>query len=881
MKTLIVLFSFITAVGYAAEVDSASTPRPDVRALRTTEHIEIDGILSEDIWRDAPVAPYFIQKNPNEWEPETEKTLVSILYDDEALYVGARMFDRSPDSIVARLGRKDVEQNSDDFFIAVDPYNDHRTGFFFGIDAAGTVHDGVLYNDEWTDNSWDGVWEARATIDSLGWRAEMRIPFSQLRYHKADQQLWGIDFRRIIRRKNEETYITFQPKNGSGFTSRFVHLVGIENIKPARQIEVMPYVTTRAEYIHYPSGDPFHNGSRYAPEIGLDLKVGLGSNLTLTGTINPDFGQVEVDPAVVNLSDVETFYQEKRPFFVEGATIFNFGQGGATNFWNFNFPVPTHFYTRRIGRTPRGEVPDADYTDIPSGTRILGAAKLTGKLGESWNFGTIQAVTGREHAQFANSGESNRIEIEPPTYYSVVRAQREFDDSRQGLGFLMNSTLRSFSDDKLRIDMNNSSHVFGIDGWTFFDSDKTWVMSGWTEISHVRGTTDRMIELQENSQHYHQRPDAKSYSVDRTATSMTGYAGRLLVNKQKGNVLFNGSFGVVDPKFEPNDLGFLSRTDVINMHAGGGYRWTEVGSFYRTMGAIAAGFQNFDFDGNVTWRGIFLDTWITFLNYYYIELWGAFNPPTITTRRTRGGPVSIHPGGYEISLSANSDNRQKVMFTTFFDAYLGQGSKNWYGNVGMTWHPVSNISLSFSPDYSRNVENTQWIDVFDDPTATATFGKRYVFGKMDQTTVSANIRLDWTFTPRLSLQLFVQPLISAGDFLEFKELGRPGSYEFPVYGTQGSTIALDDGTYTVDPDGNGPAASFTFDNPQYNYTSIRGNAVLRWEYMPGSVFFFVWTQSRSNDRQIGQFEFGPSAEKLWRMVPDNIFMVKMTYWWNQ
>jgi hypothetical protein len=883
MKSPIISIVFIlfTTLGYAESIDSASVPRPDIRALRTMDRIVVDGILSEDIWRDAPVAPYFIQRDPNEWEPETEKTLVSILYDDDAIYVGARLFDRSPDSIVARLGRKDVEQNSDDFFIALDPYNDHRTGFYFGIDAAGTVHDGVIYNDEWTDNSWDGVWEGRATIDSLGWCAEMRIPFSQLRYHQNDQQIWGIDFRRIIRRKNEESYITFQPKNGSGFTSRFVHLIGIENIKPSRQIEIMPYATTRAEYIHYPSDDPFHNGSKYTPDIGLDLKIGLGSNLTLTGTVNPDFGQVEVDPAVVNLSDVETFYQEKRPFFVEGATIFNFGYGGVTNFWNFNFPMPTFFYTRRIGRAPHGEVPDADYTDVPAGTKILGAAKLTGKLGESWNFGTIQALTGREYARISNSGETSRIEVEPPTYYSVIRAQREFDDSRQGLGFLVNSTLRSFADDRLRIDMNNNSHVFGIDGWTSFDSSKTWVLSGWTEMSHVRGTTDRIIELQENSQHYFQRPDAESYSVDRTATSMTGFAGRFLVNKQKGNVLFNGSFGIINPKFEPNDLGFLSRTDVIDMHVGGGYRWTDVGSFYRQLGWVAAGFQSFNFDGNLTWRGIFCESWIQFLNYYYIDIWGAYNPRTITTRRTRGGPASVHPGGFQTYIYASSDSRQEVIFDTYLNVYNGIGSKNWNSYIGLTWHPMSNISLSFSPSYTRNIENTQWIDVFDDPYAMETYGKRYVFGKMDQTTISANIRLDWTFTPQLSLQLFVQPLISAGDFLEFKELARPGTYDFPVYGTQGSTISLDNGTYIVDPDGGGPAAPFSFDNPQYNYTSIRGNAVLRWEYMPGSVLFLVWTQSRSNDRELGQFQLGPSAEKLWRMVPDNIFMIKMSYWWNQ
>ncbi len=881
MKILVIPFFFTAAIGVAAADDSTSVPRPDVRAIRTQERIVIDGILSEGAWQNATVVSDFLQRDPDEGAQPTEKTNVRILYDDNALYVGARLFDHAPDSIVARLGRRDVDQNSDDFFIGFDPYNDHRTGFYFGIDAAGTYHDGVFYNDEWTDGSWDGVWEGKAKIDSLGWCVEMRIPFSQLRYHKGDHQIWGIDFLRDIRRKNEADYLVYTPKNGSGFVSRFVHLVGIEKIAPFHHIEIMPYLTTRAEYLHYPSGNPFHNGSKYSPGVGLDLKFGLGSNLTLTGTINPDFGQVEVDPAVVNLSDVETFYQEKRPFFIEGATIFNFGYGGATSFWNFNFPTPNFFYTRRIGRAPHGSLPDADFTDVPSGTRILGAAKLTGKLGNSWNFGTIQAVTGREYARLSNAGMTSYLEIEPPTYYGIIRGQREFNDSRQGIGFLTTSTVRSFTDDRLRADMNSSSHTVGIDGWTFFDSDKTWVLSGWTEMSHVRGTADRMIALQEDAQHYFQRPDAKSYSVDRTVTSITGFAGRLLVNKQKGNIVFNSSFGIINPKFDDNDLGFLWRTDVINMHVGGGYRWTEPGSLFRQANVLAAGFQNFDFDGNLTWRGVYFDSWMQFLNYYSIEVAGAYNPETVNTRRTRGGPVSFNPRGYQANLFVNSDNRKEFVINTYFNAYVSEDSKDWNGGVGVTWHPASNVSVSLSPDYSRNVENTQWVDVFDDPYATATYGKRYVFGKMDQTTLSANIRLDWTFTPKLSLQLFIQPLISAGDFLDFKELARPHSYDLLVYGTYGSIITKDGGTYTVDPDGSGPAASFTFDNPQYNFTSIRGNAVLRWEYMPGSILYFVWTQSRSNDTAIGEFNFGPSADKLWRMVPDNIFMIKMTYWWNR
>ena len=878
---VVLLLTLVTTVVNAQTGDSLHVTPPDIHAVRTAQLIVIDGKLNEACWKDAPETTDFVQRDPKEWAPATEPTSVRVLYDDNALYVGVHLYDSHPDSIVARLGRKDVGQSSDDFVVGIDPYNDHQTGFYFGVDAAGTCQDGNLYNDMWSDDSWDGVWEGVSVIDSVGWSLEMRIPFSQLRYHQSDQQIWGIDFERHIRRKNEDDYITFTPKNGSGNVSRFVHLVGMENIEPSHQVEIMPYITSRAEYLHYPSGDPFHHSSKYTPDIGVDMKIGLGSSMTLTGTINPDFGQVEVDPAVVNLSDVETYFQEKRPFFIEGSSIFNFGYGGVSNFWDFDFPVPTFFYTRRIGRAPQGSIPSADYSDVPPGTRILGAAKLTGKIDGSWNVGTIQAVTGREYARLSTSGVMSSAEVEPATYYGVIRGQREFNDSRQGIGFLTTSTVRSFADDRLRTDMNNSSHVVGIDGWTSFDSDKTWVLSGWTEMSQVRGTTDRMIALQENSQHYFQRPDAKSYSVDSSATSMTGFAGRFLVNKQKGNILFNSSFGFLDPKFEQNDLGFLSRTDVVNMHAGGGYKWTEVTPWYRQLGAIAAGYQSFDYDGSLTSRGVYYESWCEFPNHYYVDIWGWKNFETVNTRRTRGGPLTLNPPGFQFSLYSNTNTNEPFVLSPYYHGYTSTSSKSWNTGFSVTWHPASNISLSVGPDYSKDIENTQWVGAFDDPTATSTYGKRYVFGKMDQTTISANIRLDWTFTPRLSLQLFVQPLISAGDFLDFKELARPGTYDFPVYGRNGSTIAMNNGEYTVDPDGSGPALPFSFSNPQYNFTSIRGNMVLRWEYMPGSVLFLVWTQSRSNDQEIGDFAFGPSVDKLWRMVPDNIFMVKMTYWWNQ
>ena len=395
-------------------------------AIHLDKPITIDGKLTEDVWKKDTGVSNFIQRDPVEGVEPTRKTVVYVAYDNEAIYIGARMFD-SPDSIVSRLSRRDVDVTTDGFLAYLDPYNDKRSGFYFALSAAGTLYDGVLYNDDWSDNSWDGVWEGKVNIDKDGWTAEMRIPFSQLRFDDKKNNIWGINFKRIIARRNENDYLVYVPKNESGFVSHFAELKGLNNIHPSDKIEILPYITTRAEYSLHDPNNPFYDGSRYTPAAGVDLKMGLGSNLTLNATVNPDFGQVEIDPAVINLSDVETYFDEKRPFFVEGSTVFNFGYGGANSYWGFNWGGPNFFYSRRIGRPPQGSIPDNNFSDAPEGTHILGAAKLTGKVFNSWNIGVISALTQREFADYSVDGNKSSVEVEPLTYYGVVRGQKEIN----------------------------------------------------------------------------------------------------------------------------------------------------------------------------------------------------------------------------------------------------------------------------------------------------------------------------------------------------------------------------------------------------------------------------------------------------------------------
>ena len=873
LKKLILLLAAAISIPNFAKNDV------NVTAVKTSQEIIIDGLLTEEIWRHEFPVTIFIQREPDEGKEPSQKSEVRLVYDDNYLYVGANLFDTSPDSIIARLSRRDVEINTDNFLVCIDSYNDKRSGVYFGVSAAGTLIDGTIYNDSWTDASWDGVWEGKANIDEHGWTVEMRIPFSQLKFHEQDEMIWGINFQRKIARRNEKDFITFWPLNESGLASHFAKMNGLKQIKSSKRIEILPYLTTRAEYTHPSAGNPFNDGSQYIPDAGADMKMGIGSNLVLNATINPDFGQVEIDPAVINLSDVETFFSEKRPFFVEGSSIFEFGVGGANNYWGFNWPGPDFFYSRRIGRSPQGSSPDADFANYPDGTHILGAAKLSGKVDDNCSIGTIHALTVSERAEYQLNGSRAKKEVEPFTYYGIVRAQKEFEDSRQGLGFISTVASRNFSDDALRNEINKNAYTGGIDGWFFLDSSKTWVVTGWFGLSHVTGTKERITSLQRNSQHYFQRPDSKINRLDSNRTSLTGYAARVYLNKQKGNFFFNSAFGLISPQFDINDVGFLSRSDLVNMHVGGGYSWDKPNNITRYTELLLAVFRNYDYDGNIIWEGIFHSGFIRFLNYYTINWNLAYNPATINNRLTRGGPLSKNPPGYQINFYTTTDNRKDFTVGAGFFTYVQPNyGYEWQIDSEIEYRPAANLSFSLSPYYSRVNEFAQWVNCFDDPFATATFGKRYVFAKMNQHTFGAGIRMNWIFTPELSLQLYVQPLISSGEFTNFKELKKPAAHDFMNYGEEASTF--NEAELIADPDGNGPAQQIQIDNPDFNFKSLRGNAVLRWEYFPGSVIYLVWTQTRSDFEDDGRFQFNRSVRRLWDIQPDNIFMLKFTYWFN-
>jgi uncharacterized protein DUF5916/cellulose/xylan binding protein with CBM9 domain len=857
MTRTITALLILVAIAPAALADSLSVAVPTVRAARLTAPVTVDGVLSEAVWQNGNAVTDFKQLDPNEGVQPSQKTEVRVAYDDDAIYVGARCYDAHPESLLVRLSRRDVSVPADRFSFYLDPYHDKRTGYYFLVNAAGTQFDGTLSNDGWEDNSWDGVWEAKTQVDDQGWTVEMRIPYSQIRFQRADHHVWGVNFRRVVQRNNEEIFLVYKPKKESGFVSRFPELIGIDDIRPPRAIELQPYLTSKAEFLNHQPFDPFNDGSRYRPSGGADLRMRVGNKLTLNATANPDFGQVEVDPAIVNLSDVESFFQEKRPFFVEGSSIFGFGNQGGDSYWGFNWPEPKFFYSRRIGRGPQGSIPTADYVDAPIGTRILGAAKLTGKLSPSISFGTLHALADREDADLASFlGARWKAEIEPRTYYGVARGLKEFNERRHGFGLMSTVAARSFDDPRLRDELNAHSVMTGFDGWTFLDRNKVWVISGWTALSRVDGTTARMTALQQSSRHYFQRPDADHVEVDPNATSLTGFGSRYWLNKQKGNVIFNSALGFMSPKFDVSDVGFQTRSDIINGHVGGGYKWTETTKHRKYQEVLGSLFASYDFQGNRVWGGVWASGYTQFSNNYGWSYSVAYNPQTVNTRRTRGGPLTLNKPGYE--ANTYFDTATKAKWYYFVGFYLYEvpeaDTYNWSLDPGVEWKPASNVTLRVGPGYARDVENAQYVDTIDDPTATATYGRRYVFARLDQTTVSANIRLNWAFTTTMSLQTFIQPLVSAGAYTGFKSLARPKSYEFDPY----------------------PYGS----NPDFNFRSLRGNAVFRWEYRPGSSLFLVWTQDRSGVASVGDFDFRRDFKALGKVDGNNIFLVKASYYFS-
>ena len=645
------------------------------------------------------------------------------------------------------------------------------------------------------------------------------------------------------------------------------HLAGLDGIEPKRHLTLLPYAATRAEFVA-PSraGDPFNDGSRLFGATGIDMKWGVTSNLTVDATINPDFGQVEVDPAVVNLTAFETFFSERRPFFTEGAQIFNnFGNGGSNNNININFSEPRIFHSRRIGRAPQ-LAPAADFVDQVFGATILGAVKLTGKTSNGWSIGLVDAVTAREDTRVATAGQRTRVAIEPRTNYLVGRLQRDLNP-RSSVGVLGTGVIRDLDTPLMLSSLPRQAFVVGGDGHLFLDGRRDWVLNGKVSVSHLRGTPDAMLRVQRASQRYFQRPDARHVLLDPDRTSVSGFFGRMNLNRNSGNWQVNASLFGASPGFDANDLGFNTTSDRGGAHAALFWRKTAPDRWTRYRQFAALKFWNWNFGRELQSAG-WLGFWsMTFLNYWNVNGTVVWVPTGQDDRLTRGGPAAEAPAGGNWNVNFNTDSRKRIFFNINANQNWSEVD-SWSRNMTVTVNvkPLPGLTLSTGPFISRSRTAAQYVRSVIDETAAATYGTRYVFGSIDQTQFSLTTRASMILSPRMSIQLYMQPLLAAGDYLDFKEFVRPRTFDFLQYGTDGSLLAYDRTLrrYSADPDGDGPAPPFTFDDPDFNVKSLRLNTVFRWEVRPGSNLYAVWTRQQQDFADPGEFRVGRDASALFR-----------------
>ena len=856
-------------------------PSRQVTAVRAPAPPQIDGRLDDRVWETAPAVSGFLQRDPDEGKPASEETRVRFAYDDNAFYVAAELSDRDPAAIVRQLSRRDVAVEGDVLIVYLDPHHDRLTGAGFAVSAAGVQRDALIYNDSFLDYSWDAVWESAVEVGEGGWTVEMRIPLSQLRFPRAERHTWGVNVERVIKRRNESDWLQLVPKNESGLASRMAALDGIAGLAPPVTLQWLPYVTSRAEFVAPArAGNPFNDGSRLFASGGLDLKYGLSSSLTLDATFNPDFGQVEVDPAVVNLTAFETFFDEKRPFFTEGANVFgNFGKSGASAYVGFFRPEPTLFYSRRIGRAPQGR-PGGSFTDVPASTTILGAVKLVGRTSGGWTIGALEAVTGRESARVSDGVHSTRQEVEPLTNYAVLRAKRELG-RRAGIGVLATSVVRDGGDEALAAVLVERATMAGVDGHVFLDAGRNWVIHGGLAGSSVQGSREAIARVQRAEQRYYQRPDAPHVKFDPSKTSLSGWTGNANINRNSGNVTVNVGIWGMSPGFEVNDAGYATQTDRAGAHGMVQWRKLTPDRWTRERLFWVSKWWTWNYGNESQGDGWQASGTVQFKNFWTSSLLFTYAKKVWDDKLTRGGPTVIRPGNRGLTLSTVTDRRRK-MVVSLGAAYTARDYDAWSasGDLQFAWRPLPALTLSTGPSVRRNVASAQYLSTVADPLATATFGNRYVFGELDQTEFSMTTRVSVATSPRTSLQVYLQPLVSAGDYGAIKEVVAPNTYDFVRYGLDGGSITPSGSRWLIDPDAAGPAGPFSIARPDFNVRSLRANAVFRWEFRPGSSLFVVWTQQRRETLPSGDFEFGDSVSRVFTAPADDVLLVKMSYWFG-
>jgi hypothetical protein len=859
----------LLAASVAGAQDNRAPGGKRASAFRVAgDAIRVDGRLDEPAWEQATAIADFIQKEPVEGAPPTERMEIRFAYDSSALYIGARMYTNPGSPIQAPMGRRDRSEQAESIQVALDTFHDRRTAYVFGVTASGVRIDRFHPedNEQTFDEGFDPVWQARTNIDPQGWTAELWIPFSQLRFTAAAEQRWGLNIHRYIPTRDEDDYWVLIPRTVTAWASRFGELEGIRELRATRRLEVAPYVAGASTILAAPDPDnPFGGGANLERRAGADIKMGVGPNLTLDATINPDFGQVEADPAEVNLTGVETFFDEKRPFFTEGSGLLNLA------------PVGNFFYSRRIGAPPIVSA-SGDFVEAPATSTILGAAKLTGRTASGMSIGALGAVTGAEEARSFSRASSltSTVPVMPRTSYGVLRIQQEYGRNRStfsGMTTVLHRDVEA-GGSLARLLPRNAITAAGDSIVRFKDGE--YVLTSWAGMSHLTGDADAIARVQRTSAHYAQRPDRDYAVYDPTRTRMSGFKLGSSLQRQGGrHWIWTLQHDNESPNLDLNDLGRLGAGDGLQFIGDVRYRETSPGKIFRGYWIGTRQTNEWTYGGDHVNKSAQIYATQIWRNFWTTQVSYTHNRRRSDARLTRGGPLMEVPGEW----STNVQIRNRASSQTSWNTQVTIGgdedgglSREVEGTIAV--RPGPRWQLSIAPSFLRQVDTQQYITSIAGGGAS-TYGRRYIFGEIDRSTYSTQFRLTYTLKPDMTLDVYAEPFAASGSYSNIGELAAAGTRTRRTYGTGGTSVTEQaDGSLLVS-DGD---ASFRVNRNNFNVRSFRSNVVLRWEYRPGSTMYFVWQQDRRVSEAIGDRIRVADPFRALGEPGNNYFVIKTSFW---
>lgn len=867
---------FISLIFLATFTQSQELAKRNYSAKRVNGvDITVDGKFNEPAWQTANWEDHFVQHEPVEGAEPYQQTEFAVLYDDNNVYVAFKCLDSSPDSISMRMTRRDVT-DGDLVGIMFDTYNDKRTAFAFVVSAAGVKTEMVQSNDgENEDNTWDPIWWVETSKNDKGWEAEMRIPLTQLRFKKGDEQIWGLQALRYIFRKEELSSWQPMKREKNGFVSQFGTMNGIVEIKPKKNLDIMPYVVARTDRFEKDPANPFlETGKKNKISGGFDAKIGLTNYLTLDLTVNPDFGQVEADPSEVNLSTYETFFEEKRPFFIEGKNILTY----KLNFGDGDLAYDGLFYSRRIGKKPSyyPSLSKGEYASIPDATSIIGAAKVTGKTSDGWSIGLLECVTDDEVAEIKGIGSGRSQTVEPLTNYFVGRLQKDFNKGNTYLGGMVTAVNRNLNEPDMEF-LHKSAYSGGFD-FVHKWHDKKWEFNFSSYFSRVEGTTDAITRTQKAFNRGFQRPDADYMELDTTRTSLSGQGGKILIGEFEGNQKFMLAVSWKSPGLELNDVGYLQAPDDIMEVFWTGYRLYKPFSIFREGNLNLNQWVSWDFGGNRKNFGGNVNGYTQFKNYWSLFSSFNINSNQLVNSILRGGPALRIPGNTNFYWGFNSNQQKKLTISldNNYNRSLEKGFRKTTGiYLGVGYRPLKTLNINLSPGYSIQKDELQYVTQLGYQNNT-----RYIFANIDRKTLSMSVRVNYNITPELSIQYWGQPFIATGAYSRFKYITDSKADvltdRYHIYDSGQIAFNTSDNKYYID-DNKDQIKDYSFGKPDFNVKELISNLVLRWEYQPGSTLFLVWTQNRSGFVSDGGFDFSNDFQGIFDEKPYNIFLVKLSY----